>query len=502
VEKPVAEQKPEDARRLIANRYQLHEAIGTGAMGVVWKGQDQLLHREVALKELLLRNVPGAEHAPDAETRAMREARIAARLLHPNAIAVFDVVEDDGNPWLVMEYLPSTSLADLLVRRGQLPAHQVAAIGYQIAAALAAAHESGIVHRDVKPANVLIAEDGTAKITDFGISRAVGDVTVTASGIVAGTPAYLAPEVARGDDANSASDVFSLGSTLCHAVEGSPPFGFDDNAIALLYRVGRGEFTPPQQSGPVTPVLHRMLALDPQARPTMAECAAELAAIAEQGQGQAVGASDEVQATGPRRRGVVTAALAGAVVLLVLGGLLVAWLVSRDTGGTTPAADGGGLPASTSVSAGVPAGSSQAGPTDDPDPGTSASSPAPESRASSGSSASSSPSSPSPPVLPRPRQLENAVRDYYALLPGNLEQAYSLLTEGFKSSRSQTFADYESFWGRMSAVQVSDVTAGGGNTVAATVTYTEEGGGTQSERHVYSLVEQDGRWLIDSQAAA
>jgi serine/threonine protein kinase len=160
-----------------------------------------------------------------------------------------------------------------------VPPTEAARIGSEVASALAAAHAAGIVHRDVKPGNVLIAEDGTAKITDFGISRAFGDTTLTSTGMVTGTPAYLAPEVARGDDSGFASDVFSLGATLYAAIEGVPPFGTDQNPMAVLHRVASGQVNPPRRSGPLTPLLLRMLAADPAARPPMIDVAHTLTAL-------------------------------------------------------------------------------------------------------------------------------------------------------------------------------------------------------------------------------
>lgn len=270
---------------LVAERYRLASVIGRGAMGVVWLARDERLDRDVAVKQLLIEGSPDralAEATPEqAAARAMREARIAARLRHPNAIAVHDVVEHDGKPCLIMEYLHSQPLdAVMLARGGVLAPDEVAAIGAQIAAALAEAHLAGIVHRDVKPENVLITEDGTAKITDFGVSRAAGVGTVTTTGILAGTPAYLAPEVAGGGKATPRSDVFSLGAMLYAAVEGLPPFGIDDNPIALLHRAAHGEINPPQRSGPLTELLLWLLRRDPAERPTMKVAQEALAAHA------------------------------------------------------------------------------------------------------------------------------------------------------------------------------------------------------------------------------
>ncbi|MEU0884571.1 serine/threonine-protein kinase [Lentzea sp. NPDC005914] len=269
-----------DDGRLVAGRYRLSQRIGSGAMGVVWTAHDERLHRTVAVKQLLLQ--PGLAEADtdEAKRRAMREGRIAARLQHPHAVAVYDVAEDDSQPWLIMEYLPSKSLSAVLSERGTLPPRDVASIGMQVASALAAAHNAGIVHRDIKPGNILLGDDGTVKITDFGISRATGDVTVTATGMLAGTPAYLAPEVAKGYDPGSPSDVFSLGSTLYAAIEGTPPFGLSENTIALLHKVASGKVDPPRNAGPMTALLMRLLRAEPEDRPTMAEARDALAAVA------------------------------------------------------------------------------------------------------------------------------------------------------------------------------------------------------------------------------
>ncbi|GAA5053003.1 serine/threonine-protein kinase [Nocardia callitridis] len=257
--------------RLIAGRYRLSDPIGSGAMGVVWRAEDVRLRRTVAVKQLILAPGLSKMSAMEAKLRAMREGRIAARLHHPHAITVFDVAEEDGQPWLVMEYMNAPSLAVKLAGHRTLPPLEVAKIGAQAASALTAAHDAGIMHRDVKPANLLVADDGTVKITDFGISRAVGDVTVTATGFLAGTPAYLAPEVARGEDPEPASDVFALGSTLYAAVSGTPPFGEGDNPLAVLHAVARGQVKPPENTGALGPVLMSLLAPTVDARPTMHE---------------------------------------------------------------------------------------------------------------------------------------------------------------------------------------------------------------------------------------
>ena len=207
----------------------------------------------------------------------MREARITARLHHPYAVAVFDVVEHEGQPCLVMQFVPVDHPGHRAPRpAGRCRSRRRRRWAPRSASALAAAHAAGIVHRDVKPGNILIAEDGTALISDFGIAHALGDVTLTATGLVHGTPAYLAPEVARGGEATFASDVFSLGSTLYAALEGTPPFGSDANSLALLHRVAAAEFPPPSRSGPLTELITQMLSADPADRPAMSEVAHRL----------------------------------------------------------------------------------------------------------------------------------------------------------------------------------------------------------------------------------
>jgi eukaryotic-like serine/threonine-protein kinase len=264
--------------QLVAGRYRLMESIGSGGMGVVWQAKDERLERTVAIKQLMTRPGLSEMETVGARRRAMREARIAARLSHRNAIALFDVAEHDGEPCLIMEFLPSRSLSAVLADRGSLPSTEVAEIGSQVAAALAAAHAAGIVHRDVKPGNILLDDAGTVKITDFGISRALDDNTVTQTGMLAGTPAYLAPEIARGRQPDRASDVFSLGATLYHAIEGTPPFGHNGNALALLHAVASGQVPPPRRAGSLAPVLMSLLRPEPENRPTMAEAAEALAA--------------------------------------------------------------------------------------------------------------------------------------------------------------------------------------------------------------------------------
>ncbi|WP_328456324.1 serine/threonine-protein kinase [Amycolatopsis sp. NBC_00438] len=325
-----------EAGQLIAERYRLVDRIGQGAMGVVWRARDERLDRVVAVKQLGFDPSGGGQGGP----RALREARLTARLRHPHAITVHDVVEHDGDPYLVMEYLPSQSLAEVLLERETLPADQVARIGEQVASALAAAHAEGIVHRDVTPGNVLTTPDGVTKIADFGISRATGEGAVTGGGFIAGTPAYLAPEVAGGAEAGFPADVFSLGATLYRALEGMPPFGNEDNTIVLLRRIAQDDVIPPKHSGPLAEVLGRLLQRDPAQRPAMAEVQELFEAVTG---GRALPPPRVPPRTGTRllqvrkpRRRLVLVCAAGAL-LLALGVLIGTVLVPDGTPVAAPA---------------------------------------------------------------------------------------------------------------------------------------------------------------------
>jgi serine/threonine protein kinase len=303
----------------IGGRYTLLERVGSGAMGVVWRARDEVLAREVAVKQLIT-----GDHQ-----RAMREARNAARLHHPHAIAVFDVVgNDDEEPWIVMEYLPSHSLSALLAERGPLKPAHAASIGAKVASALAAAHAAGIVHRDIKPGNVLIGHDGTVKITDFGIAKSSGDGTMTDTGMISGTPAYLAPEVARGEHPDAASDVFSLGATIYTAIEGESVFGPSDNSFGLIYRAASGQLRDAKNAGELTPLLNRLLSVDAKERPTAQEAADLLAA--EPQPSQPLPIPEPARRKPPNRRILVI--LSVIAVLAIGGGAAAAyWSGTKDS---------------------------------------------------------------------------------------------------------------------------------------------------------------------------
>ncbi|MBO3748751.1 protein kinase [Streptosporangiaceae bacterium NEAU-GS5] len=251
---------------VIARRYRLIKVLGAGGMGRVWLGFDELIGREVAIKEILL--PPGLSDGQREELtlRAIREAQAAGRLNHPGIVTVYDVVDHNGAPAIVMEFVRGGSLADAIRARGGLPPGEVARIGAAILDALRAAHAAGIVHRDLKPANVLLAGDRVV-LTDFGIASLTGDARLTRTDAVVGTPAFMAPEQAHHEPVTPASDLWSLGATLYAAVEGHPPFE-GDSLVAVLAALLTRDPSPPVRAGHLTPLLLALLRKDPAHRPT------------------------------------------------------------------------------------------------------------------------------------------------------------------------------------------------------------------------------------------
>jgi hypothetical protein len=472
-------------------------------MGSVWQAWDEVLLRTVAVKQL--EHQPGASthDAQDAVNRAMREARITARLNHPNAVPVYDLVEHDGRPCLIMQYVPSRSLDRIISESGTLDPATVASVGADVASALAAAHRAGVVHRDVKPSNVLITEDGTAKLTDFGVSHAVGDVNLTATGMVTGTPAFLAPEVARGARSDTASDVFSLGATLYDALEGQPPFGTGANPMATLHLVASGQIIPPRRSGALTALLTRMLAADPADRPRIVDVLNTLTALRDDldavtgaaGMSRPLGtatmataafpvaapvaapvtAATRVGAHPPRRKVVVIAAIA----VVALAATVAIGLLTVDGSGRSSNASSSHHPvvAMTTKS-------------EHPNPTSSGSGP-------SNAATTGAPTSQPATATPTAAQLASAIIDYYALMPDNTDAGWNRLTPHFQQTTAHDRDTYDSFWGSVDQISASDASGAPPDRAVATLTYTYNDGRVIVERTAFRLVPDDGVLKID-----
>ena len=256
--------------RLVAGRYRLRSVLGSGSMGTVWSAYDEFLHRQVAVKEMKVPPGIPSSQADELRERTLREARAIAVLSHPNVIILHDVAREDDQPFVVMELLPSRSLAHILRDHGPLTVGQAAAVGIAVASALEAAHAAGITHRDVKPGNVLVASDGRIKLTDFGIARNVSEATMTRTGIMLGSPAYIAPEVASGGAVVPAADLWGLGATLFAAVEGAPPYDADGDPLETVGKVVNGK-VPKPKAGPLADVISALMKKEPGDRITLRE---------------------------------------------------------------------------------------------------------------------------------------------------------------------------------------------------------------------------------------
>ncbi|MEU0403032.1 protein kinase [Streptomyces sp. NPDC006197] len=251
---------------LLAGRYRLGESIGRGGMGKVWRAHDEVLHRVVAVKELTAGRFVAEADRLVLHARTQKEARAAARITHPGVVTVHDVLEHDNRPWIVMQYVDGPSLADAAKEAGRIEPREAARIGLHVVGALRAAHAAGVLHRDVKPGNVLLARDGRVLITDFGIAAIEGDSTITRTGEIVGSIDYLAPERVQGGDPGPASDLWSLGATLYTAVEGTSPFR-RTSPISTMQAVVTEEPPYPEKAGPLASVIVALLRKDPAQRP-------------------------------------------------------------------------------------------------------------------------------------------------------------------------------------------------------------------------------------------
>ncbi len=497
---------------MIAQRYDLIREIGRGGMGAVWLATDNVLGREVAVKRIGV--MPGTE---DADLiRAEREARLAARLNHPHVIAVYDLVQDDGEAaggehWLIMEFVEGVPLSGLVRRDGALSPDQAASLLSQTADALAAAHAAGIVHRDVKPSNILVTPDGQAKLGDFGIARAEADATLTQTGLVTGSPAYLSPEVASGGVATPASDVWALGATLYHALEGQPPYETGDNLMGALYRIVNEDPPRPRNAGWLTPLLEATMTRDPEARWEMARVHEFLSrrgadatphpepttpeeAVVPAGETMALKPvvanpptpvttpADEPVTEQPEERPAVPASIAPepddrdrrrvpvlplvlsamVVVALLLGALLWGYLQPGDGGrspsGTASGTNGGG-----------------------------------------GGTGSSQSSSPPSTTQPSSAGMRSFIAQYLADAPNEPESTFDRLTPKFQRA-SGGFDRYTGYWHTIRSATLASFSADpDALTVDYTVDYVRENGTTTTGQVHLGLTYSDGTYRIDSE---
>jgi len=461
----------------VADRYALDREIGRGGSGAVWLARDEVLGRVVALKRIGV--APGAS-VHDVE-RAEREARLAAQVNHPNVISVFDFVTEGDFHWLVTEYVDGTTFARMIADRGGLSADEAAPVLLQTADALVAAHRLGIVHRDVKPSNILIGLDGAVKLSDFGIAKAVQDASLTQTGLVTGSPAYLAPEIATGASATPASDVWSFGATAYHALSGRPPYdvaGGDNAVLGVLYRIANEDPPPLADAGWLAPLIEATMDRDPGRRPPMEEVARFLRARPQppiqstQVLAVVTGPTDtqeqapllpppapiDVSTRSGSGSGALRAGIAGAAVvavLAVIGAILL-------TGGDDPddAAGPGGATSTTESTTGTGSG----------------------------------PDSTEPAPVPTDAELEEFAATYVSTAADDPAAGFAMLTADYQA-RSPEYAD---FWGTVTKPKILDIST---DPAALTVTYTyeykQQKEGKRTETVTLQLVQDGDRLLID-----
>lgn len=483
---------------IIGGRYRVLKAIGKGGMGTVWLCRDDKLARDVAVKQVGL--MPG--HSDTDTARAMREARSTAALSHRNVVTVFDVVEENDHIWLVMEYVPSRTLAQLIRSEGPLSPERTAWVGAQVADGLVAAHRAGITHRDVKPGNIFVG-DGLAKVGDFGISRTEGDPALTSADLVTGTPTYFSPELASGGDPSSASDVWALGATLYYAVEGRPPYEPRDNPVAVLHDIAQQPPPRPRRAGDLEAVLTRMLDRDPATRWSMEDVAhalhrisdrhrertttltgdlpAATAATAAPAAPAAAGAMPTAERAEPgreRRRSPVGPVLLG---VLALAAALLLVLVLDPGGSDDPvdqdAAGGGTEQPSASEQPDQEQGqddSPAAEPTDEAEE-----SPTPDQSEQQGAAA----------------EPAAFVDSYYDTVPDDLDAGWAMLSPDYQAEVGR--GSYDGFWSTIDSVDARSLrTVAGGAAVEATLVFVNADGETRTERHRLDVVDEGGGPLI------
>jgi serine/threonine protein kinase len=456
---------------VIAGRYSLEREIGRGGSGVVWLGRDEVLGRQVALKRIGL--LPGADSTDLA--RAEREARLSARLNHPHVVGVFDVVTDTESDarWLVMEYVDGLNLGQVVRMQGRLSPDEAGPLLWQATDALVAAEASGIVHRDVKPSNILVDRNGRVKLTDFGIARISTDPSLTQTGMVTGSPAYLAPEVAVGGRGDEAADVWSLGATAFHVLAGRPPYEVGDHVLGALYRIVNEEPPRLDDAGWMTPLLEGTMVRDPARRWTMEEVRDFLgdpshpvpasrgtqtletvaAAPTPASAPSPVVPASPPASSAPRRRSSRKLLLLALALVLVAAAAVTSYVVTRDE----PASK----PTTTTPTKPTPTKSSKA------------------------------------PVEPTAEGIKSFIDDYVTTVSTDPSKSWQMLTPKFQQE-SGGFDKYNAFWSPATNGRVVSISPDPGNlTVSYQVHFDNFDNGPGPT--VLDLTFEDGRYLIDGE---
>jgi eukaryotic-like serine/threonine-protein kinase len=473
-------------RRVIADRYDLVREVGRGGMGAVWLGRDTVLGRDVALKRIGL--MPGAA-SPDLE-RAEREARLAARLNHPHVVGVFDLVEDGADTWLVMEYVEGITLSALVQRDGPLTPDQAAPLVRQAAAALTAAHAAGIVHRDVKPSNMMATPDGEVKLTDFGIARAEADASLTQTGLVTGSPAYLAPEVASGSTATEASDVWSLGATLFHLLSGHPPYDVTGNLMGALYKVVHEE--PPRlaEAGWLSPALEHTMTRPPDERWSMAAVGDFL----DRGPATSIFPAPLDPQTDPQGTRVLQPTPPEPIAVPPVAPDPEIAVATRENPRRRRSRRRSAWPwvAAAVVALAVAAviGAALVGNGNDPQGA--------HGPTASGDSSASGPSSPKPGQ--QAAAMRRFITDYLATATSDQSASWQMLTPAFQRE-SRNFGQYQNFWRQFSSATPHDIAADpSALTVTYGVDYVRTDGSTTSDEVTLQLVRSGRSYLINGES--
>jgi serine/threonine protein kinase len=477
--------------------------VGRGGMGAVWLCRDKVLGREVAVKQL--GGLPG-ETAP-ALARALREARASAALNHPHVVAIYDAVEDGDHVWLVMEYVPSRTLSAVLSAEGALAPRRAAFICAQVADGLAAAHAHGTMHRDVKPGNILVADDDHMKLSDFGIARHVDDETLTQTGMVTGTPMYFSPQLARGMAPTPADDVWALGATLFTAVEGGPPWPEEPNAIAMLVHIAEHPPPLPRAAGPLAPLIEQMLSVDPSERPDMASVASQLnelavssappevveehptVAFAAPGNPPTIErpAAEPAPVDRPRRRRLLPLA-AGVAALLLVAAIVAIVLTSGSDDEPGARSDRGQRTGGTAASDDASSGA------------TSGSEPSADATTAPTSSTSQSTEDTTDAGVPSTTDPAEFVTDYYGLLPDDTKAAWVLLSDDMQAEVG-SYGSYRGFWRTIDSVAVDGTEEESSGTVLVDLTYSSERGEESETRRITVEDTGDGLQIVGDEVA-